>query len=105
MSVVQPLESFVIVNHDGVEVAMASNSAQTPDYETVIKMVRLTSAAQRLALVQDVLATLAPDLALTPPRQPTLSHALGLLATDQPAPSDSDIATLLDERRRERYGL
>lgn len=68
-------------------------------------MVRRWSAAQRLALVQDVLATLATDVTLTPPRQPTLSRALGLLATDQPAPSHAVIATLLDERRRERYGL
>lgn len=63
------------------------------------------SVAQRLTLVQDVLATLTSDVAPAPPRQPTLARALGLLATDAPAPSDADIAVLLDERRQERYGV
>ncbi len=84
---------------------MASDTVQTQNYEAVIKMVRGWSAAQRLSLVQDVLATLAPDIAPALQRQPTLARALGLLATSQPTPSDNDIAALLDERRRERYGL
>jgi hypothetical protein len=77
----------------------------TPDYETVITMVRGWSAAERLTLVQAVLATLTPDVFPPAQRKPTLTQALGLLATEMPAPSDTDIAALLDQRRRERYGL
>ncbi len=84
---------------------MASQTEQTQNYEAVIKTVRGWSAAQRLSLVQDVLATLAADVVPTPKHQSTLARALGLLATNQPAPSDADIAALLDERRRERYDL
>jgi len=84
---------------------MASQIQQTQNYRAVIKAVRGWSPAQRLSLVQDVLATLAADVAPAPTRPPTLARALGLLATNQPAPSDTDIATLLDERRRERYDL
>lgn len=73
------------------------------NYESVVDTVRSWPVAQRLTLVQDVLATLAPDI--TPlPRTPTLARALGLLATDAPAPSDEDIAILLDQRRQERFG-
>lgn len=84
---------------------MSPKPNNVPNYETVIKIVRTWPITQRLTLVQEVLATLAPTAPTTPHRQPTLSRARGLLATDQPAPSDADIAALLDARRRERYGL
>lgn len=83
---------------------MAANTVNGQHYESVVNTIRSWPAAQRLTLVQDVLATLAPDI--TPPRrQPTLARALGLLATDVAAPSDEDVAKLLDQRRQERYGL
>ena len=84
---------------------MASDRVQTQHYAAVIKAVREWPAAQRLSLVQDILATLAPEVAPAPQRQPTFARALGLLATNLPAPSDTDITALLDERRRERYGV
>jgi hypothetical protein len=84
---------------------MASNRVTSDHYEHVINIVRSWPAPQRLTFVQDVLATLVPDITSDRPRQPTLNHALGLLATDQPAPSDEDIAALLNERRQQRYGL
>ncbi len=74
------------------------------NYEAVIRIVRTWPTTQRMVLVQEVLNTLAPE-ASTAPRQPTLSRARGLLATGRPAPSDADVATMLDERQRERYGL
>lgn len=40
----------------------------------------------------------------TRPRQPTLDRALGLLATDRPAPSDAEVEQWLEERRQEKYG-
>ncbi len=84
---------------------MASNISNPESYERVISIVRSWPAPQRLTLIQDLLATLVPDVATARQRPPTLARALGLLGTDQPAPSDEDIARLLDERRRERYGL
>jgi hypothetical protein len=39
----------------------------------------------------------------TRPRRNTLDKAWGLLATDQPAPSDAEIQRWLDERRAERF--
>lgn len=74
-------------------------------YNAVIETVRNWPTAQRFALIQDVLATLAPNVLSDVMRQPTLQQALGLLATASPAPSDQDIAHILDERRRERYGI
>ncbi|MCS6883014.1 MAG: hypothetical protein RMK84_18080 [Oscillochloridaceae bacterium] len=50
----------------------------------------------------DVLKTLAPAGPELTTRPPTLSRARGLLATAQPAPSDTDVARRLDERRREQ---
>ncbi|NCC33593.1 MAG: hypothetical protein EOM24_16490 [Chloroflexia bacterium] len=76
-------------------------SAQTSDYETILRFVRSWPAAQRFALVQDVLGTLAP---VEREPRPTLPHARGLLATDQAPPSDAQVAEWLNERRTERYG-
>jgi hypothetical protein len=84
---------------------MESNTTDTENYEAVINMIRAWPAAQRLRLLQDVLVTLGPEGAHNTQRQPTLSRALGLLAVHHPAPSDEEIAALLDERRQERYGL
>ncbi len=84
---------------------MPTKHTSAPNYETVLDIVRTWPITQRLALVQEVLATLAPAVPTTPQRQPTLSRARGLLATNRPAPSDAEIAALLDERRRERYGV
>ena len=88
-----------------MEVLMAANTAHAESYEAVIAMVRGWSVAQRFSLVQDVLATLSPELASNRHRQPTLARALGLLVTDKATPSDADITALLEERRKERYGL
>lgn len=37
-------------------------------------------------------------------RQRTLDRALGLLATDQPAPTDEEVEQWLEEHRQEKYG-
>ena len=70
------------------------------EYETILKLVRTWPTAQRFTLVQDVLLTLAPQ---EQPSQPTLAQARGLLATDQPAPTDDQVAGWLAERRAARY--
>lgn len=71
------------------------------DYETILQLVYRLPTRQRFALVHDVLQSLEPSL---PQRQPTLSQALGLLATTKGAPSDEEVQSWLDEHRVEKYG-
>lgn len=74
------------------------------EYEQMLKVVRAWPASQRLTFAQELLSTLAPMLSERPVRN-TLAQARGLLKNGGPTPSDEDIARLLDERRRERFGL
>ncbi|MCB0242118.1 MAG: hypothetical protein KDI12_01830 [Anaerolineae bacterium] len=71
-------------------------------YETILDTVEQWPSAKRITLIQDVLRTLAPRPG--PRRQDTLEAALGLLANDERAPSDSDIQGWLDAYRVEKYG-
>lgn len=78
------------------------------DYVEVLKTVQDWPFSQRIALVQDILRALAPELAVLEavaprPRRETLQEALGLLSTDQPPPSDEDIQTWLNEYWLEKY--
>lgn len=73
------------------------------NYESVLRTVHGWPAAKRFLLIQDLLKTIEP--AETPsPRPATLGQALGLLATDQPAPSDEETRRWLAEHRSEKYG-
>lgn len=73
------------------------------EYDHVIAQVRRWSPDRRLTLVRDILNTL-PTTPEQPQREPTLQRALGLLATEQPAPSDEVIQQWLRERQMEKYG-
>lgn len=73
-------------------------------YQSVLDVIRTWPSDQRLLLVQDVMKTLESTGTSTRPKCPTVDDALGLLATDQPAPSDSDVTQWLEERRMEKYG-
>lgn len=73
------------------------------EYDHVIAQVRRWSPDRRLTLVRDILNTL-PTTPEQPQREPTLQQALGLLATEQPAPSDEVIQQWLRERQMEKYG-
>ncbi|HDQ73920.1 MAG TPA: hypothetical protein ENN19_17760 [Chloroflexi bacterium] len=73
-------------------------------YETILQAVRRWPPTKRFALVRDVINTLSPEAAALRPKRNTLDEALGLLATDQPAPSDEDVQRWLAERRTEKYG-
>ena len=56
-------------------------------------------------LVQEVLKSLEPEFKVTQPkRSNTLDNALGLLATNEPAPSDEEIEQWLDEYHIEKWG-
>jgi hypothetical protein len=74
-------------------------------YEHIIKIVRAWAPTRRFTLVQEVLKSLQPEFKATQPkRRNTLDKALGLLATNDPAPSDEDIEQWLDEYHKEKYG-
>ena len=82
---------------------------QVDDYGEVLKTVQDWPFSQRIALVQDILRALAPELAVLEAvaprtRRNTLQEALGLLSTDQPPPSDEEIQEWLGEHRLEKYG-
>lgn len=83
---------------------MSANTAWNSNYEAIISAISAWPPKTRLALVQEVLATLTPEEHLAPSRSPTLSQALGLLRGSGPAPTDAEVGALLDERRNERFG-
>ena len=74
------------------------------EYENILKIVREWPTTRRFTLVQDLLKTLAPSQEGPPPKRETLRKALGLLSSDQPAPSDEEVRRWLDEHRMEKYG-
>ena len=79
------------------------NQAENINYESVLSLVRQWPTSQQMALVEDVLKTISPRVESPGNRQKTLSKALGMLATTQPAPTDEDVERWLDERRMEKY--
>jgi len=54
---------------------------------------------QWFALIHDVLKSLEP----TPAKEPTLSRALGLLATEAGAPTDEEVGAWVEEQCMEKY--
>ena len=74
------------------------------NYRAIIEIIRGWPPASRFSLVQDVLKTLAPEVESSRSKRNTLEKALGLLATNQPAPSDAEVQQWLDEHRMEKYG-
>lgn len=75
------------------------STLESASYETVLSIVYRWTPDKRFALVQNVLSTLAP----VQPKRKTFDKALGLLATDQPPPTDAEIEQWLDEHRMEKY--
>ncbi len=73
------------------------------DYETLLKVVRDWPPARRIAFMQEVLQTFAPSETSELRHRATFDRALGLLAGDQPPPSDAEVARWLDERRGKHY--
>jgi hypothetical protein len=83
--------------------AMEMEMSHSTDYQTILKVIHSWAPAMRLMLMQDVLSSLQPQPSSSRPRRTTLHVALGLLATEDPPPSDGDIAQWLDEHRLEKY--
>jgi hypothetical protein len=79
------------------------STSNTPEYDAVLAVIRRWSPERRLTLAQETLNSLAPSESHARPQRHTVDQASGLLATDQPPPTDADIARLLEERRIERF--
>ncbi len=77
---------------------------ETRNYQSVLRTIGEWSLEWRLALIRDLAQTLQLELHTKQKRKPTLQKALGLLATDKPAPTDAQVKQWLDERRAEKYG-
>jgi hypothetical protein len=80
------------------------NRTEKIGYEGVLKIVSQWPMAQRMSLVEDVLKTISSRVDLPKQRRRTLDHALGLLATDRPTPTDEEVEQWMDEHRMEKLG-
>ena len=78
-----------------------------PTLTDVLDSIRDWPEDTRLALAYRILQSVVeqPAQPAAPaPRKRTLQHALGLLASDTPAPDDEQVRQWLDEHREEKYG-
>ncbi|QFS51779.1 hypothetical protein [Nostoc sphaeroides] len=61
------------------------------------------SVSDRLALVSAIIDSLQNTLSSQPNRKALIQQMRGLLKTDQPSPTDAEVAEMLQERRVEKY--
>ncbi|PAX60595.1 hypothetical protein [Brunnivagina elsteri] len=59
--------------------------------------------SDRLALVSAIIESLQNDLIPQPNRSKAIRRMRGLLKTDQLAPTDEEVAAMLEEGRAEKY--
>jgi hypothetical protein len=59
--------------------------------------------SDRLALVNAIIESLQDAPVSASDRSRAIQRMRGLLKTDQPAPTDEQVATMLEERRVEKY--
>jgi hypothetical protein len=59
--------------------------------------------SDRLALVTAIVESLHDTLVSQPERSGAIQRMRGLLKTDKPAPTDQEVAAMLEERRVEKY--
>lgn len=59
--------------------------------------------SDRLALISAIVESLQNTPVPQPVRSSAIQRMRGLLKTDQPAPTDEEVATMLEERRVEKY--
>lgn len=59
--------------------------------------------SDRLALVSAIIESLQNTPVSESDRSRAIRRMRGLLKTDQPAPTDEEVATMLEERRMEKY--
>ena len=76
----------------------------TPEYEAILKTVSAWDEADRYALVQDVLETLASEPDHARRRREALRRLEGMLGDVKPTPIDAEITQWLEEERMKKYG-
>ncbi|MBD2532039.1 hypothetical protein H6G97_21605 [Nostoc flagelliforme FACHB-838] len=59
--------------------------------------------SDRLALVSAIIESLQDTPISEPERSSAIRRMRGLLKTDQPAPTDEEVAAMLEERRVDKY--
>jgi len=59
--------------------------------------------SDRLALISVIVESLQESSVSKPERSAAIRRMRGLLKTDQPAPTDQEVAAMLEERRVEKY--
>ncbi|MHC5859865.1 hypothetical protein [Nostoc sp.] len=59
--------------------------------------------SDRLALVSAIIESLQDTLISEPERSSAIRRMRGLLKTDQPVPTDEEVAVMLEERRVDKY--
>ena len=67
------------------------------------KQVFKLSVSDRLSLMSAIIESLQETPSFTDGRSKAIERMRGLLKTDQPAPTDEEIAVMLEERRVEKY--
>ncbi|ANV85045.1 hypothetical protein AWQ21_12070 [Picosynechococcus sp. PCC 7003] len=59
--------------------------------------------SDRLALIAAIVESLQDTTAAQADRSSAIRRMRGLLKTEQPAPTDEEVAVMLEERRAEKY--
>lgn len=67
------------------------------------KQVFKLSVSERLSLINAIIESLQEIPIFTSNRSQAIGRMRGLLKTDKPAPTDEEIAVMLEERRLEKY--
>ncbi|WP_214662762.1 hypothetical protein [Amazonocrinis nigriterrae] len=67
--------------------------------EQVLKL----TPSDRLALVSAIIESLQDTQISEPERYSAVKRMQGLLKTDQPAPTDEEVAAMLEQRRLDKY--
>lgn len=80
------------------------STERAPEYQEILTTVVGWPVWQRVALVQNVLRTVAPEPVDDQARRDALRRLNGMLAGYGPPPTDEDVERWLDERRMEKYG-
>lgn len=86
-------------------------SAPPLDHDAILRAVRQWPQDQQIALAREILRAnehepekQTPNASRAGLRQKSFQRLIGILTTDQPAPSDEEIERWREERRMEKYG-
>ena len=87
---------------------MSTSQAEAPsNYAATLDTIKSWPVPYRLALLSDIARALMAEeeeTATTPRKKHGLERARGLLVSDQPPPTDQEVAQWLEDARMEKYG-